>query len=322
MKLSAVDLNLLKVLNALLETCSVSLAASQLNLTQPAVSHALRRLRDLFDDPILVRHGSAMEPTATALRLRAPLADIVAETQSLLTVGNRFDPKADSRTFRLAMSDAMTIEALPKIVRTIRVEAPFVDILVERGGAVHSCDLLMQDRADAALGVIPVITGNLHSRELYRDTLICIADRSNRFLKRGRLSLDAFLSCPHVTMAQNSDSGLQIDDILQTMGLRRRIAVTVPDYLAIPATIAGTDLVAHSRRKLLEILSTTGDLVAVPIPVPFAVPELVFSLAWHPRCELDTAHAWLRALISRVLSETTHSALPGHGTVARTPKPR
>jgi DNA-binding transcriptional LysR family regulator len=303
MNLSSIDLNLLKALHALLETHSVSKAAAQLNVTQPAVSHALKRLRDLFRDPLIVRQGAVMEPTATALQLKAPLAALIAGTQSLLTIANRFDPAKDARTFRLAMSDAMTVEALPKIVASVRARAPLVDLVVERGGPIQSCDLLINDRADAALGVIPQLPQMLRSQELYRDELVCIADRSNRFLKRGRLSPQAFLRCPHVTMAESSDSGIQLDDILKSMGLKRRIAVTVPHYLAIPAAVAGTDLVSHSRRKLLQMLRVTGNLVAMPVPVPFQVPELVFSLVWHPRHELDAAHVWLREVITNSLQE-------------------
>ena len=212
-----------------------------------------------------------------------------------------FDPARDARTFRLAMSDAMTIEALPAIVAAVRAAAPFVNLVVERGGPTYSCNLLTDDQADAALGVIPRLPRDLRSLELYRDDLVCIADRSNRLLKKGRLTFEAFLQCPHVTMAQNSDSGIELDGILESMGLQRRIAVTVPHYLAIPATIAGTDLVAHSRRKLLLMLRRSKDLIAMPIPVPFPVPELVFTLAWHPRHDLDAAHVWLRNIICKAV---------------------
>jgi DNA-binding transcriptional LysR family regulator len=303
MNLSSVDLNLLKVLHALLDTLSVSRAAGRLNVTQPAVSHALKRLRELFRDPLIVRRGAGMEPTAAALQLKDPLAALIAGTQSLLTIANRFDPARDARTFRLAMSDAMTIEALPKIVAAIRARAPLVNLVVERGGPLYSCDLLINDRADLALGVIPKLPHALRSRELYRDELVCIADRGNRFLKRGRLSLEAFLSCPHVTMGESSDSGIQLDDILEAVGMTRRIVLTVPHYLAIPAAVVGTDLVSHSRRKLLRVLRATGNLVAMPVPVPFPVPDLVFSLVWHPRHELDAAHVWLRDLVLRALGE-------------------
>jgi DNA-binding transcriptional LysR family regulator len=248
-----------------------------------------------------MRDGSQMVPTAVALRLQGPVTDLIAGAQSLLTIGNRFDPSTDARTFRLAMSDAMTIEALPAIVTAIRAEAPRVDLMVERGGPNYSCSLLTENRADAALGVIPHLPRDLRSVELYRDELVCIVDRANPFLVEGRLPFDAFLKCPHVTMAQNSDSGIELDEILKVMGVERRIAVTVPHYLAVPATIAGTDLVAHSRRKLLSMLRLTSELVAMPIPVPFPVPDLVFTLAWHPRHDLDAAHSWLRNIVCRSL---------------------
>ena len=100
-------------------------------------------------------------------------------------------------------------------------------------------------------------------------------------------------------MAQNSDSGIELDSILDSMGFQRHVSVSVPHYLAIPATIVGTDLVAHSRRKLLQMLTLGPELVAMPVPVPFPVPELVFSLVWHPRKELDAAQIWLRSIVHR-----------------------
>ncbi len=302
MNLSSVDLNLLKVMDALLKTESVSKAAVLLNVTQPAVSHALRRLRDIFDDPLLIRHGTGLRASERALSLKAPLERAMSQCHALLNAASQFDPRESTRVFRLAMSDALTVEGLPRIVQLIRREAPNVDIVVETGGPVHSCQLLMDDKADLALGVFPSIPDALRSRELYRDQLVCIADRANPRLRKGRLSPRAYLDSPHVTVALSSDSGIQLDEILHSMGMNRRIVASVPHYLAIPSMIAGTDLVANSRRKLLDVFKSTSDLVLMPIPVPFVVPELVFTQVWHARQDLDRGQIWLRDTIDTALA--------------------
>lgn len=302
MNLSSVDLNLLKAMDALLKTESVSRAAVMLNVTQPAVSHALRRLRDIFNDPLLVRHGTGLRATERALSLMAPLEQAMSQCHALFNAAEQFDPKESTRVFRLAMSDAMTVEGLPRIVQLIRLEAPNVDIRVETGGAVHSCRLLIEDKADLALGVFPSIPDALRSRELYRDQLVCIADSSNPRLRKNRLSLRAYLDSPHVTVALSSDSGIQLDAILHSMGMNRRIVASVPHYLAIPSMIAGTDLIANSRRKLVNVFKSASDLVLMPIPVPFTVPELVFTQVWHARQHLDRGQIWLRETIDTAVA--------------------
>jgi hypothetical protein len=303
MNLSTLDFNLLKVLDALLKTESVSRAAVRLNVTQSAVSHALKRLRDIFQDPLLVRDGAVMRVSARGLALRAPLERAMVDIHALISVAGDFDPARSRRTFRLAMSDAMTIEGLPSIVQWVRREAPGIDISVETGGPVRSCLLLTDDKADLALGVFPSATPGLRRQELYRDELVCIVDRANPRLAGGVLTAQAYLDSPHVTVAASSDSGIQLDDILRSMGMERRILASVPHYLAIPALIAGTDLVAHSRRKLLEVFRSSQELMIVPIPVPFPVPALVFEQVWHERHMLDPGQVWLRGVVKRALGQ-------------------
>ena len=309
MNIASLDLNLLKALDALLRTSSVTRSAQRLNITQSAVSHALKRLREIFGDPLLVRDGAAMRPTAHAESLRGPLERAMGDIEGLLASARAFDPANSHRVFRLAMSDAMTVEGLPSIVKLMRAEAPNVDVAVETGGPVHSCRLLFEAKADLALGVFPVAPDKLCNEELYRDQLVCIADRSNPRLKNGKLTLQAFLESPHVTVVASSDSGIQLDDILQAMGMTRRIVASVPHYLAIPLLISGTDLVAHSRRKLIEVFRSDITLAVMPVPVPFPVPELVFMQVWHARAEFDPAQIWLRGIVRRALRHGTAQAL-------------
>lgn len=303
MHLNSLDLNLLKVLDALLKTSSVSKSAAQLNVTQSAVSHALKRLRELFGDPLLIRVGGQMVATSRALSLRQPLEKAMSDIFALMSSTSDFEPSASTRVFRLAMSDAMTAEGLPLIVQAVRRKAPNVQLLVETGGPVQSCKLLLEDKADIALGVFPSVPEGLESDELYRDQLICIADKSNSFLKKGQLSFKSFLAAPHVTVSPSSDSGIQLDDILRAMGFDRRIVASVPHYLAIPPLIAGTDLVAHSRRKLVDVFRSSKRLQIMPVPVPFSVPDLVFAQVWHSKHKHDRAHGWLRAVIADVLKD-------------------
>jgi DNA-binding transcriptional LysR family regulator len=303
MNLNALDLNLLKVLDALLKTNSVSKSAAQLNVTQSAVSHALKRLREIFSDPLLTRVGGQMVATPRATALRQPLEEAMSDIFALMSSTSEFEPASSTRIFRLAMSDAMTAEGLPSIVQAVRRRAPHVQLLVETGGPVQSCRLLLDGKADVALGVFPSVPKGLESEELYRDQLVCIADRSNSFLKNGQLTFKKFMAAPHVTVSPSSDSGIQVDDILRAMGFDRRIVASVPHYLAIPPLIAGTDLIAHSRRKLVDVFRSSKRLQIMPVPVPFPVPDLIFAQVWHTKHKHDRAQIWLRDVIRDALKD-------------------
>jgi DNA-binding transcriptional LysR family regulator len=297
MNLKSVDLNLLVSFDVLVSERNVTRAAERLSMTQSALSHALRRLRVTFGDPLLRRGPRGMEPTERALALRQPVKDVLGEIQSILTSKTAFDPTTARRTFRLSMSDAMSVEALPLIVRRLRKLAPHIDLLVTTCGPREACARIEADQVELAIGVYPHLPTGLLDRELYRDKLVCVADKNHPLLKRGRMDEEAYLACPHVTVAPNLDSGIQLDDIFAAMGLVRRVVATVPHYLAVPGLIRGTDLVAHTRRRLVEVLRTASGLVIFPIPVKMKVPDLSFRQIWHPRHDADAGHRWLRALI-------------------------
>ncbi len=303
MNLNAVDLNLLVVFDALVSERNVSRAAERLGVTQPAVSHALKRLRHLFKDDLLTRGPHGMQPTGRALSLYPAVQSVLADVQSIVSTGKVFNPATTSHTFRLSMSDAMSVEALPLIMRHIRREAPNIDLLISTSGPQDSCRRIADDEVDLAIGVFPHVPKELGSAALYRDELICIADRRNKRLKNGRMKLEAYLDSPHVTVARNRDSGIQVDEILDLMSIARRIVVAVPHYLSVPALIRGTDLVALSRKRLLSVFRMSSELVVFPVPLPMKVPDLEFIQIWHKRYERDPGHRWLRDLVLRAVQE-------------------
>lgn len=295
MNLRNIDLNLLVAFDALIAERSASRAAGKLGVTQPAVSHALKRLRHLFKDDLLIRGPHGLQPTGRALSLHPQVQSVLADIRSIVSTGTEFDPATTQRTFRLSMSDAMSVEALPSIVRRIRRDAPNIDLVISTSGPQESCSRIADDDIDLAIGVFPHVPKELFSRQLYRDTLICVADKRNSRLKTGRMTLQDYLDSPHVTVARHRDTGIQVDEILDSMGIPRRIVVAVPHYLSIPSLIRGTDLVAHTRRRLLSVFRLSTGLVV--FPVPMQVPELEFIQIWHKRYEGDPGHRWLRDLV-------------------------
>ena len=297
MNLKSVDLNLLVAFDALMSERSVSRAAAKLGITQSALSHALKRLRIMFGDPLMRRGPRGMEPTERALSLQQPMKGILANIHSIISTKLAFDPATTKRTFKLSMSDAMSVEALPLIVRKLRKHAPNIDLLVTSSGPKDACARIINDEVEIAIGVFPHVQPELLRRELYRDELICVADKNNPLLRRGRMDEKSYLASPHVTVAPNLDSGVQLDEIFVAMGLNRRVVATVPHYIALPALIRGTDLIGHTRLRLVNVLRSSSNLVVFPIPARIRVPELSFEEIWHARYEDDPGHRWLRDLI-------------------------
>lgn len=301
-QITSVDLNLLITLDAVLTECSVSQAANRLRVTQSAVSHALKRLREIFGDPLVIRKGAGVMPTPRGLALQEPTRTFLAQARSILDKSPVFDPATSTRKFRISMSDAMSVEALPLILQQLRSQAPGIDLTISTSGPRQSCEWVRADEVDMAIGVYPRLLPGLHSRELYRDTLVCVADRNNKKLKNGRLDLKAYMESPHVTVAPNSDTGIQLDEIMNAMGMQRRIVAIVPHYLSVPGLIQGTDIVAHTRRRLLSVFRNTANLAVFPPPVEVPVPQLRFLQVWHVRHDQDIAHRWLRDLVLKALA--------------------
>jgi DNA-binding transcriptional LysR family regulator len=301
-QLTTIDLNLLVTLDAVLTECSVSQAANRLRVTQSAVSHALKRLREIFSDPLVIRKGAGVTPTPRGLALQEPTRTLLAQARAILDTSPAFDPATSTRKFRISMSDAMSVEALPLILQQLRRQAPGIDLTISTSGPRQSCEWVRADEVDMAIGVYPRLLPGLHSRELYRDTLVCVADRNNKRLKNGRLDLKAYMESPHVTVAPNSDTGIQLDEIMDAMGMQRRTVVVVPHYLSVPGLIQGTDIVAHTRRRLLSVFRNTADLAVFPPPVEVPVPQLRFLQVWHVRHDQDIAHRWLRDLVLKALA--------------------
>jgi DNA-binding transcriptional LysR family regulator len=297
MNLKSVDLNLLVAFDALMSERSVSRGAAKLGITQSALSHALKRLRIMFGDPLMRRGPRGMEPTERALSLQQPMKAILANIHSIISTKLAFAPATTKRTFKLSMSDAMSVEALPLIVRKLRKTAPNIDLLVTSSGPRDACARIINDEVEIAIGVFPHVPPELLRRELYRDQLVCVADKNHPLLRHGRMDEKSYLSSPHVTVAPNLDSGVQLDDIFVAMGFNRRVVATVPHYIALPALIRGTDLIAHTRLRLLNVLRSSSNLVVFSIPAPIRVPELSFEQIWHARHEGDPGHRWLRDLI-------------------------
>ncbi len=291
--LRRIDLNLLLTLHALLAEQHVSRAALRLHRSQPAVSHALAQLREIFADPLLVRRGGRLQPTARALELAQPLQEALQQLDTLLGRPG-FDPARARRSFRLAMSDYGARVVLPRLMQGLRRDAPEVDLVVTQGSREAMLSQLFDGEIDLALGVFPTLAAPLRAETLFEERFACLADRDS-VPGRGGLTLAQWLARPHVLVAVRPGADNEIDLALSALGEQRRVALALPHWTAATEVIAGTDLVLTVARRSLEGRLSLRGLRCFEPPLP--IRAFSFQQAWHERREGDAAHRWLRGRV-------------------------
>ncbi|WP_424136257.1 LysR family transcriptional regulator [Roseomonas chloroacetimidivorans] len=295
MNLRTVDLNLLVIFDALMAERHVSRAAARIGMSQPAVSNALSRLRHLFQDELFIRAAGRMEPTPRALELGQSVEVILRQAERLLVTDLTFDPRASDRHFTLRMSDLVGYLALPRITAHLRDAAPAVSLEVLHTSPEDTLKALEADTLDLALSMALDTSRLIRSAPLFQDRMCCVMSASHP-LAKGRLSLERFLGHPHMRVAMSPTDTRFVDNVLVEQGLQRRVVLTVPHWLLVPRTLAGTDLLAVVSRKMADLFTGDGGIVARPLPfqsVPFD-----WHLYWHRRYDGSAAHLWLRETIT------------------------
>jgi DNA-binding transcriptional LysR family regulator len=291
------DLNLLRVFDALLREKSVSGAAERLHLSQPALSNALNRLRDALQDPLFVRTRNGMEPTALAIQLQVPLQQGLSAIRAALEQGTQFDPADAERTFTLIMNDVGEITFLPPLLRHISRHAPGITLNVVELGREEYEDSLDSGSADLAIGRIK-LAETFRSQLVHFSTYVAVmsADHPLADQPGDKIDFDSYMTARHVAVIPRGATGNPIDKSLGTNADQRHIALSVPHTTVLSAILPDTDLVATVPDKCIEALCIDGRLVwrALPFPVE---PNMVYQW-WHKRQESDAGHRWLRELVA------------------------
>jgi DNA-binding transcriptional LysR family regulator len=294
--LSAIDLNLLVVLDALISEVHVGRAARKIGLSQPATSHALNRLRDLLGDPLLVRVGSRMELTPRAIGLRDPLGETLQRVHSFL-VPDSFDPVTSKRCFSLMMQDHIAHLVVPALVKRVHSAAPMVrlDVLPWQSPAS-----MKPERARAIDLLLSCSTNDIagFQREiLFTDTEVTVARKGHPATSRLK-NIGPFLNSNHVAVVGRGLTEDPVDRWLREEGLARKIALRVPSYLQALQTVAQSDLVAFVPKRLAESWAKPFSLVVLPPPIdPGGYQEYFF---YPLRAVEDSASIWLRKLVLEI----------------------
>lgn len=290
MHLASLDLNLLVALEAFLREGSVGRAAMRMGLSQPAASHALRRLRELLGDPLLVRAGTHMELTPRAQALRAPLGEALEKVRGLF-VADTFDPAVSDRRFALMMPDHVVDLVMHPLMNRIAKEAPRVrlDVAPWRGPAIMTAELART--IDLVIACTDEAFGGFSRQRLFADTE-AIAVRRGHPLGSRLKQIAVFRDAPQIAVVGRGQREDPIDTWLREKDVERRIALTVPSYLAALHLVARTDLAAFVPRRLIE---ATAEPLSLSIVAPPIDPGTYEEFMYHPaRAEADPGSIWLR----------------------------
>jgi DNA-binding transcriptional LysR family regulator len=294
-----IDLHLIRVLNTVLTERSVSRAAIRLGMYQPAVSAALKRLRELAGDPLLVRSGAGMVPTDAGLRMIEPSASILRAAEVLFSDARGFDAATAHHTFSLACSDYMDPRFLPQLVAQIKNQAPLcrIDIHALSGDSDYRARLA-QGEVDLVVGNWPAPPDDLHMARLFGDEVVCLVAANHPAVRRGWDSA-TWLASEHIAPTPTHPGAKGVIDLhLDTLGLQRNITARCPHFGLIPAMVASSLLVLTTGRQYCERFVDALPVKILPCPIDF--PRMMYYQLWHERTHASAPAKWLRERVKTV----------------------
>lgn len=311
MNIQKVDLNLLVYLDVLLREKNVTKAANQLGITQPAMSNGLKRLRDLFQDPLLVRTSEGMTPTERANTLKPLVRSVLADIERAIQPSEGFEVVESHRVFRIMASDYAESTLIPRVLKRVRDEAPHVTLDILTPSDVSFQDV-EQGRVDMAINRFDEMPQSFHQTTVWRDTFSCLMSADNPLSES--LTLDGYLAAQHIWVSKTgfgvgvgvNPEDVQrlgwVDEALGRLDRKRDISVFTRHYQVAMQLAQQDDLIATLPSRAAQ-LQLNNPLVVVKEP-PFDIPEFELKLAWSPLLHHNAGHRWLRRLIVEVGQES------------------
>ena len=295
--LSAVDLNLLKLFDALVRERSVTLAGLRMGLSQPAASRALGRLRTMLGDRLLVRGKLGLELTPRGEALAGPVAKLLDDARGIVSPAI-FDPASATGRITIAAHDHLSLMVLAGLMARFERHAPALNLHIAQpvGDNVR---LIEQGGADLALGIFKTLPGSFHRRSLYDDSFVCVARRGHPGMAGG-LSLERYVGLRHIAVTISGVGESAVDVALSALGLTRHVALRVPHFLAGAMLVADSDMILTLPSRLARLLAKSLPLALMDLPLQVAA--LSPAMIWHERFHRDPAHAWVRQQLVDVVA--------------------
>lgn len=301
MSFLTLDLNLLRVFDAVMTEQNLTRAASRLAMTQPAVSNAVKRLREALGDELLIRTAHGVKPTTRAESLWPAVRRALSELEEAVAPRS-FELAKAHATFRMAMADATAALLLPRLVRLIESRAPGIDIRMVPLTTREPRPMLLRGDIDLAIGFFPGVVAQLqgatdtpirHER-MYRGEYVCVM-RKDHPLANKELTLDAYCQANHLLVSFSGRARGLVDDALLSVNRERRILLTVNQFFTAGKVVAASDLLMVLPRHLIEATGMTEALIAKDLP--FSMPDVHIDMLWHERDARSPGHRWLRELL-------------------------
>ncbi len=297
-----VDLNLLVVFHALMQEHSVQRAAQRLYLGASAVSMALRRLRELFNDELLVRVGPKMEPTTKALELLPQVVALLEGAHRLVYQADAFNPNDADHVFRLGAAESCETHVVATVLADLRQLAPRASLVVRAIDATRAITLLDSGDIDVAVGHLEGMPAHHNSELLVHHGFACLFDPA-QVGDFDTLSLDAYLAFEHIFVSQQGELSGPVDVALKAMGHARRVVACASRFSALPSWLSRSPLIASLPLHVAKEMAQAHPLEYRPLP--FTMGGYDISMGWHRRLDVDPAASWFRSLVKR----SAHSVL-------------
>lgn len=298
MNLNQLDLNLLRIFDAVMGERSVTRAGLRLGLSQAAVSNALNRLRAAFEDELFLRGPAGMEPTALARELAEPIRAALGNVAAALALRLPFDPAASDHTFLLGMSDHAEFVLGPPLICRLRRDAPGTSVTIRHADRQDALDLLDLDKIELAVGVLPDPPPRMVRQILFREPLVVLMAAHHPAADGARFELETYLAHPHLLISATATREGAIDRLLAAMGRQRRLAAVASHLLAAPPMLLGTDLFCTMLERVARPLATAFGLAVRPLPLECEPART--GMIWHRRHDQRPAHVWLRRLVAEL----------------------
>jgi DNA-binding transcriptional LysR family regulator len=296
------DLNLLVVLDALLRLRNVSRAAEALQMSQPAVSFAMRKLRTLLGDPLFIRAARGLRPTPRAEALAPPIREVLDRIRTGVLTPPCFDPGTTRRTFTFNMADVGELVFLPSLRAHLENVAPGADIRTVSTPPAALEEAMRAGEVDLAVGYFPGLRGAaIYQQQLFSHSFVCVVSRNHPRI-RGQITKKQFLEEKHAVVQQEGKSHELFEQALAEQGLSRRIALSVPHFLAIPLLVAESDLVVTVPYAVARSFGRMTDLKLLRPPIE--VPRAEIKQHWHACFHHDGANRWIRGVVASLFVET------------------
>ncbi|MCD0501112.1 LysR family transcriptional regulator [Achromobacter sp. MY14] len=294
------DLNLMRVFLTVLHERSVTRAAQRLNLTQPAVSYALARLREQFDDPLFVRTATGMQPTPVAFALADPIERGMNSFAEAVSLRQQFTPATSTRRFRLSMSDIGEMVFLPPLMERVHALAPRLQVEVMEIALEQLPQALKEGEVDLAIGNLAGLGRHTCHADLFSERYVCMGRGGHPVLSAG-LTRGQFKRLDHILVASRASAHRLLNEVLSEAGLHRQPYLTLPHFSAAAEIVRRTDLTVTLPYRAAIWFNRDNAFAIRPLPI--ALPPLSVTVHWHARFESDPGTMWLRRQVEATLAD-------------------